>query len=137
MAADAELIFRSSVDGALTVDETTAAFDIGPTPLDGIPMRLTVPTDGGAADTLVVIFKTSATSGGTYVEEARYSAEETTDGVTLTLTAAGIYRKRIVLRRRYCKVTFDVTDGGGGVTFGSVDLRAETAGEYDNARRDL
>lgn len=133
MAADAELIFRSSANGALTVDETTAAFDVGPTPLDGLPVRLTIPAEV-AATTLAVLFKTCATIGGTYLEEARFSLDETTDGVTTTLTSAGVYRKRIGFKRRYLKVTFDVT---GAAAFGAVDCRAETAGEYDNARRDL
>lgn len=135
MAADAELIFRSAVDGVLIADETTAALNVGPWPDDGLPFRLTIPTDGGAAETLAVIVKSCATEGGTYIEDSRFSLDETTDGTTLTLTAAGIYRKRLLATRQFVKVTFDVT--GAGADFGAVDLRAETSGEYNNARRDL
>lgn len=134
MAADAELIFRSSANGNLVADETTAAFNVGPWPDDGLPCRLTIPAEV-AACTLAVILKSCATIGGTYLEESRFSLDETTDGVTLTLTAAGVYRKHLLATRAFIKFTFDVT--GGAANFGAVDLRAETAGEHNNARRDL
>jgi hypothetical protein len=132
--SDAELVIRSSDDGSLTADETTAALDIGPFPLDGVPFRLTIPADAGAATTLAVIFKSSTTAGGTYFEDSRFSTDETTqtDG---TKTLAGVYRKRIFVKRQFVKVTFDTT--GANATYGAVDLRAEAAGEYNNADRDL
>lgn len=130
--ADAEMVIRDgSVDGNLTADETTGEFDFGPTPLNGIPFRLTVPLDS-ASDQLDILVKTSATSGGTFLEEARWPFQSSGDG---TDTKAGVYRRRLAWKRRYVKFTFDVT--GSAINFGAVDLRAEAAGEYDNADRDL
>lgn len=136
-AADAELIFRDGAsEGALVGDETTAAIDCGPTPLNGMTVRVHIPVDGGAGDKLDIRFITSDTVGGTYLEEDRISWENLSqaDG---TKTLAGVYHQRVTFRRQFLKVNFDTTDGGGGIPFGAVDCRADSAGEYDNAPRDL
>lgn len=136
MASDSQLIFRDSSDGSLTADETTAAIDLGVAPLNGLPVRVWIPTDGGAGDKLDIIFTTCDTSGGTYQEDDRISWDFLSQA-DHTKTLAGIYRRRVNTHRRYLKVTFDVTDGGGGVDFGAVDCRVEDAGEGTNTARDL
>lgn len=126
--SDAELVIRSSADGQLIADETSDEFDLGG-PSD-LLWWLTIPSDAtiGSAETLAVIFKTSATAGGTKIEEGRFSTDELSDRSTLTLAAEGKYIKRIPLSRRYLEVTFDTTTG---TDYGAVDLRAVNAGEMD------
>ena len=133
--ADAELIFRDASDGAIVADETTTGVECGPFALDGLPFRLTIPTDASAATTLAVVFQGSDTVGGTYVEVGRFSTGEldfNSDGAS----DAGVYRKRVYSPYKFLRVFFDVT-GAGGSWGGLVDLRAESAGEGTNARRDL
>jgi hypothetical protein len=133
-ASDAQLIFRQASDGNLTADLTTTGKDCGPSPLDGVPFRLHIPTDGTVDDTLNVIFQESDTLGGTYVECGRFSNAEL-DTNADTFPNAGIYRKRIAWRKAFLRVFFDVS--GTSVNYGAVDLRAESAGEGTNAPRDL
>ena len=125
---DADVVVRTSADGQLTADETSAALDLGGP--SNLLWRLIIPTDAtiGAGETLTVIYKTCATIDGTYIEEGRMSIDETSDRTTLTLAAEGKYIKRIPLSRQFLKVTFDVTTG---TDYGGVDLRAVSAGEYD------
>ena len=134
MVADAELIVRSSADGVLAADETSGALDLGG-PSD-LTWRLIIPSDAdvGSAETLAVVFKSCATIDGTYIEEGRFSTDETSDRTTLTLAAEGVLYKRIPLSRQFLKVTFDVTTG---TDYGLVDLRAVSAGEYNTVRRAL
>lgn len=133
--ADAELIFRDASDGAITADETTVGIECGPFPLEGVPFRLTIPGDGSAASTLAVVFQSSATVGGTYVECGRFSTGELDPSATAAVMA-GIYRKRIFTLDKFLRVFFDVT-GAGPNYGGAIDLRAESAGEQTNVRRDL
>lgn len=129
--SDAELIIRSSDDGNLTADETTGEFDLGVSRLDGVPFRLTIPSDS-ASDQLDIIVKSATASGGTFIEDDKWTFPQSGDG---TDSKAGVYRRRLRWKRRFVKFTFDVT--GAGINFGAVDLRAENAGEYINADRDL
>ncbi len=119
MASDSNQIYRN---GASAGNLTSDPYDDGPFPINGLPLRLTVPLSNGS-ETLTVNVLECATSNGSF----------TLCGTPFTIlgaTAASVYYGRVNSRLRYHEYNFDVT---GSPNFGAVDLRAITGAEYDLA----
>ena len=116
---DAYTNWREIADGNLTATETSAAIEIGPAPIVGHDVAITIPEANAAADTLIITFTESATFGGSY---ATFNTLAT---ITGTLVAAGpgdALRRTVKLNNTlpFVKCVLSVT--GATPDFGDVTV---------------
>jgi len=117
---DAYTNWRTAEDGDLEATETSSAIKIGPAPVVGHGVAITVPEQAADADTLDITFTESATESGTYREFAKVRPQVTGAG-TLPASARTHSRDfdlRIYNTQPWVKAVFTV--GGSSPNFGEV-----------------
>lgn len=119
--------WRELEDGSLSATETCPAIELGPAPMAGFPVQLTVPTRNANGDTLDVTFTQSATLGGSYATFQTYAQ------ITGTVVAAegGGITRAIIVQNTLPFVKAVLTVGGSTPNFGAVTIGLD-AGVREN-----
>lgn len=116
MAFDENQLLRNA---ATTATFTGTGIRVRSLPLDGIPIRVVVPSATGTSPTMDLKVQDSA-DDSTYNDVFTFRQ----------ITAAGVYRARVQTQREYIRLVGTV--GGTSPNFGTVKAGLETGGQFDN-----
>lgn len=118
-AYDSSGMLRAAADGNLTATVNGAGLTIRGTPVNGVTVRVHVPSISGTTPTLDLKIQHSD-DGATWTDLATFPQINTTTGV-------GEYRRRVATPKR--DVRYAATVAGTTPNFGAVQIGFETGGE--------
>ena len=113
---DAYTNWREIADGNLTATETSAAIELGPAPMGGHAVMVTIPERNANADTLDITFTQSATLGGSY---ATFHTRAQVTGTAVNAVSGGLVQK-FTIENTLPFVKCVMTVGGATPDFGDV-----------------
>jgi len=109
-AFDTLLMLRKSTDGSLTTTGTCEGVDVGETPVDGMTVKVVVPSACATTTLLVEVQVAGTDTDGSYATVAQSEL----------ITAAGEYDVRYASQRQYVRGKFSVA--GTSPDFGAVEV---------------
>lgn len=116
----------------LTATETSAVFEIGPTPPGGIGIEVSVPSAAGTSPTLDVTVEDAEVAAGTFAVIA--TMRQITDTTGRNADGVGTYYMRVPSHHSHARVVLTV-GGSAGQSFGGVKVNFSNKGVRNNVQQ--